>query len=105
MKTKTVLSSDKILMKNGIIHCDGQAYDLKNLERVLVQVSDLTFLSDTVRLVLIFKADTLIVPSLHPQYDMIFEKLIKAIHIDNDAYMRAMNCDVECEFELYRKGA
>lgn len=103
MESKVVLGNEKVWVKNGQIHLGGEIYDVEKLQKIVVQVSDLTFLEDTVRLMLAFETRVLIIPSMHSSYDGLFEKLNKLIKIDNDAYLRAMNCDVECDFVIYER--
>lgn len=104
METKVVTNNEKIWVKNGQIHLGNEIYESQRLDKVIVQVSDLTFLEDTVRLMLAFDNGVLIIPSMHPSYDGLFEKLNKLVKIDNNAYLRAMNCDVECDFVIFERG-
>ena len=103
METKVVTAAEKLWIKNGQIHVGHGVYDTENLQKVIVQISDLTFVEDTVRLMMIFDNGTLIVPSMHPFYDTLFEKLIKLIKIDNEAYLRAMNCERTCDFTIFER--
>ena len=105
MDAAVVQNGDRIWVKNGRIHFSGRVYDSKDLRKIIVQVSDLTFIDDTVRLLLIFDEGALIVPSMHPSYDGLFEKINRLVKIDNEAYLRAMNCDIDCEFVIFDKTA
>lgn len=102
MEVKIVGAGERLWFKNKVIHCGEEEFDLRQLRRILVQVSDLSFVDDTVRLYLDFGEAALIVPSMHKSYDMLFEKLTKSLKLDDDAYLRAMNCDRNCEFEIYK---
>ena len=103
METTVVSAGDRIWVKNGMIHTSNGVYDTEKLLKLIVQVSDLTFVDDTVRLMMIFENGTLIVPSMHPCYDGLFEKLNKRVKIDNSAYLKAMNCDIDCEFVIFER--
>lgn len=103
MESRIVSNGEKIWVKNGQIHLSGEVYEAEKLKKVIVQVSDLTFLEDTVRLMLVFENGVLIVPSMHPSYDGLFEKLNKLVKIDNNVYLKAMNCDVECDFVIFER--
>ena len=102
MKVRNVGLSERLWFKNKIIHCGDEEFDLAALKRILVQVSDLSFVDDTVRLNLDFGDVSLIVPSMHKSYDMLFEKLSKSLKLDVEAYLRAMNCDRSCDFVIYQ---
>ena len=105
MEAAVVQNGDRIWVKNGQIHFANRMYDTKNLQEIVVQVSDLTFVEDTVRLLLIFDNGAFIVPSMHPSYDGLFEKINRLVKIDSAAYLRAMNCDIDCEFVIFDKTA
>lgn len=103
MRVRNVNLSERIWIKNKVIHCSDEEFDLAKLKSIVVQVSDLSFVNDTVRLNMDFGDVILIVPSLHKSYDMLFEKLSKCLKLDDEAYLRAMNCDISCDFTIYEQ--
>lgn len=103
MNIRNVGLNERLWFKNKIIHCGSDAFDLTRLQKILVQVSDLSFVDDTVRLNLDFGDTALIVPSYHKSYDILFEKLSKSLPLDEDTYVRAMNCDRCCDFTIFQK--
>lgn len=105
MEARTPINTERVWVKNKIVHCGEEEYPISHLKRIVVQVSDLSFVKDTVRLYLDFGEAALAVPSMHNSYDSLFEHLGKCVRIDDDAYLRAMNCDHTCDFVIYEKKA
>ena len=103
MNTKTPNNSERVWVKNQVVHCGDDEYPISELRRIVVQVSDLSFVKDTVRLYLDFGESALIIPSMHSSYDTLFEHLGKCVRIDDDAYLRAMNCDYTCDFVIFER--
>lgn len=93
--------ADELRLKDGAVYAGGKEYRLGELKRAVIQVSDLTFIEDTLRLMLEFENGTLIIPSMHPSFDDFMEKFTSAVRIDNEAYLRAMGCERTLDFVIF----
>lgn len=96
-------NDEKIFIENKNVICGEATLPISSLSEVILQVSDLSIAPDPVRLMLVFDSCTFIVSPANMHYDKFFDELGESVALDRDAFLRAMDCPVNCDFTLYRR--